>query len=208
MKIPTREYCEQLFFEHKVPHNIRKHCEKVRDVATLLAREIEKTGESVDIDVVERFALLHDLMKAVTLDELNADPRFDAPAPTREEIEAWKTLKEQYANLNEEEILFRILHDDYPDFATLIPYKRDPTRPLQDVPLEVKIVQYADWRVYSTTLVSLQQRIDDIEQRYDKTSTPEKRLFWQQEIDHAFAIERELFEILPFSPDELCKRLS
>ena len=99
MKLPPRDYCEKLFYDYKVPINIRKHCFKVNQAAVFLAKKLQ--DENIDIELIDRLTLIHDLMKAVTLDELKEDPRFNAPKPTEEELEMWKTLKEKYKDLRE-----------------------------------------------------------------------------------------------------------
>ncbi len=195
MKLPSKEKCEELFNEYRVPLNIKKHCEKVRDVAVFIANSMDI---EVDVDHVERLSLLHDLMKHATLKELKEDPRFGAPAPTQEQIEMHKKLRERFKGMHESKIMYSIFKEKYPEFAESI--KREAN--LGEKSWEEKIVAYADCVVFSTSITDIESRFKDIEERYNKLME-DRREAWKKEKEERRNIEKEIFEHLPFEPEKL-----
>lgn len=67
MKLPSREECMRLLREHNNPKNIIEHSLLVADVAVFLAKKIRANRIPVNVDLVERAALLHDVAKFETL---------------------------------------------------------------------------------------------------------------------------------------------
>lgn len=57
------EECESLFKEFSTPAHIRKHCFGVAKAALVLARELNKNGFSLDLELVRGAALMHDLVR-------------------------------------------------------------------------------------------------------------------------------------------------
>ncbi len=76
--------------------------------------------------------------------------------------------------------------------ASITHYKRLRT-------LEQKIVAYADKRVRERKVVSLDKRFAYFAQRYGTNKTAEGR----KSMKYYYALEKELFERIPFMPDEL-----
>ena len=72
-------------------------------------------------------------------------------------------------------------------------------------PTEVEIVNYADKRVMHDSIVSLEQRMDYILQRYGTTPMHRRRIqkLWQQ----TTTLEQKLFDGLPFEPAAVASRL-
>ena len=117
MKLPPREELEQMFDKYKIMINIKRHCEKVNQIAVFLAKKLKEAGEDVDVEFVDRSSLIHDLMKSVMLKELKKDDRFNAPEPTDEQLEMWKQLKEKYSwAKHESEILHDMFKNEYPEY--------------------------------------------------------------------------------------------
>jgi len=67
MNLPTHEQCIEILDEHEVPENVRKHCFSVNKVAVFLALKLKQKGIEINIDLVDRASLLHDLDKIKTL---------------------------------------------------------------------------------------------------------------------------------------------
>ena len=65
--LPTREQCIELLDEHEVPENVREHSFAVNKVAVFLARKLNEKGIGIDVELVDRASLLHDLDKIATL---------------------------------------------------------------------------------------------------------------------------------------------
>jgi len=66
-KLPSREECIAMFDEFDVPENVRAHSFMVNKVSVFLAQKLKEAGEDVDVDLVDRASLLHDLDKIPTL---------------------------------------------------------------------------------------------------------------------------------------------
>ena len=47
MKIPSDDFCRNLFDRYAVPETIRRHCDKVAKVGTFLAEKLRDTGVEV-----------------------------------------------------------------------------------------------------------------------------------------------------------------
>ena len=67
MKIPTREECEKLWDENNVPENVRKHMIMVNKAAMFLGKKLKEAGEEIDLELLDKASLLHDLDKIPTL---------------------------------------------------------------------------------------------------------------------------------------------
>lgn len=67
MKLPTHEECMRMMDEFNVPENVRAHSYMVNRVAVFLAKKLKEAGEDIDVDLVDRASLLHDLDKIPTL---------------------------------------------------------------------------------------------------------------------------------------------
>ena len=68
--LPTEQQCLEYFQQYKVPQNILEHCQKVRIIAVYIAEKLQQAGEKVNLELVERMALLHDLFKIACIDKL------------------------------------------------------------------------------------------------------------------------------------------
>ncbi len=166
MKLPSLEGCESLLQKHKVPGHIRAHSEAVRRVANFIAGKISARGGKVDSDVVDRAALLHDLMKAHCLQNR-----------CRHAAEAQKVLAAQgYAELGKIVKLHGL--EEVLGFNA-------------KTPLEAKIVWYADKRVTHDKICTLTERFDYLKQRYGSLSKQKMDEILSTE-KPAFAVEKEL----------------
>ncbi|MBI2147102.1 hypothetical protein HYU19_01335 [Candidatus Woesearchaeota archaeon] len=164
--LPSIEQALALFDEYKVPKNIKAHCQKVSEVATFIARKMERRGMVIDVELVRIGAALHDWMKAATLERLEETKQFGC-TPTPEEKAIWKKIRARFAGKHEGEIAAELLQDKYPQLAAFL-RKKDAIMIAPDAPQswELRMVHYADWRVLGDTIVSLQERMDDMSQRY------------------------------------------
>jgi putative nucleotidyltransferase with HDIG domain len=61
--IPTREQCIQILSDYCVPPRVRRHCLLVAKVAVRLAEALNSKGYSLNIQVIEAAALLHDIAR-------------------------------------------------------------------------------------------------------------------------------------------------
>jgi uncharacterized protein len=65
--IPTRQWIFSLFQDKGMPPHIIRHSMRVRMVAVVLAQAMLEAGHDIDILLVDRASLLHDICKAHTL---------------------------------------------------------------------------------------------------------------------------------------------
>lgn len=81
--VPTLEECEALYEDCGTPKPTRQHCRAVARVAVAFARAL---GDGLDLELVERAALVHDLAKGKSRHEIEGgrlleERGFDAIAP-------------------------------------------------------------------------------------------------------------------------------
>lgn len=199
MILPTEEQCLAYFDKFKVPNNIKNHCLKVREVALFLAKELNKNNVSVNIDLVDKSALLHDLFKMATLDSLEPTEHHDN-CFNDEEVKMWKHLRIKYPNMFENEIAHHLFKDDFPELAKTIKDACDPIK--EDKTIEEEIVHYADYVVMGQKVILLNDRLEYLKNRYQCEESYRKKY---EEL--AFQIEKEIFNKLGFDPRELSEKI-
>jgi putative nucleotidyltransferase with HDIG domain len=137
--IPDTKECIKILEDNDVAANIIEHCKKVSQTAVFLARELKKTGEKINIALLEAAALLHDLDKL-------------------------KTLK---ANEQHGKVAYEILKENYPEVAELV--KKHNLTYILDKGLqtwEEKVLNLSDARVLQDEIVPLSERFEYIRNRY------------------------------------------
>jgi putative nucleotidyltransferase with HDIG domain len=151
------------------------HSMQVCRVATVLTDNLTGTGFQLNFDLINAAALLHDITK------------------TR----SFKT-KENHAQTGGQ----YLAELGYAEVASLVRQhvrldKYPPTISIS----EAEILNYADKRVLHESVVSLEERLDYILEKY--TTIPEDRqrvyMLWEKTRE----IEAEIFRALSFSPDDL-----
>jgi len=137
--IPDKETCLKILEEHHVVGRIIEHCKMVAKVAVFLGKELKKTGEKIDVNLLEAAALLHDIDKLKTLDN----------------------------NENHGIVGSEILAKDYPEVSQLV--KNHVFTFLinnGDASWEQKILNYSDARVQEDEIVTLSERFEYGRNRY------------------------------------------
>lgn len=145
MKLPSREECLEMLKEHKNPEIIINHSLKVAELAKYLADSMKKNGVALNVDLVEKSALLHDVAKFASLD---SDIRHGIKG---KEIMLEKGYPE-IAKIVEEHALSEILEKD------------------RLKSWESRLVYYADKRVTKDKIVSLDERFSYLRKRYGTKS--------------------------------------
>ena len=206
MKVPTLPECHELFDQYKVPAGtVRVHCETVHNVATWLAEQLIAHGYQLDLNIIKPFSLLHDFMKVVVLERLT-DPPYNYQ-PTSEEITMHQKLRQQYTGMSETKVAYEILHQKYPEFATLFLELDELTLdPHAKVHQETKFIHYVDWRVLGNTVVPLQERLEYIYAKYGHWIT-KKNIDWEATKQEQYAYERKIFKMLSFRAEELGEKM-
>jgi len=173
--IPTREECFRLMAEYGMLGHIIDHSTEVARVALFLSAELNKRGQRIDIGLVETASLLHDLTKT----------------------ECFKT-KEDHAETGSQ-LLKRLGYERVGEVVAehiQLSKAKDP-----GLVSEEEVVNYADKRVQHDRIVSLEERFNDLQDRYGK----DQRAFGLlEELKRAtFAIENKIFSILMIDPNNL-----
>ncbi len=190
LKLPSHKQALALLNKFHVPSNIMEHSLLVNKVAMKIAKDLAKKID-VNIKLVDRASLLHDLFKYI---EFNAD-----------ELDVFcRKIKEKYKGMSHEEAAYRFFLYDYPELAKVIlnhGYKSiDKLNSIEE-----KIVYYADKRVMHNKIVSLTERLAEGHRRhaqktksfdYDSTKKIDSKIF---------ALEKELFTYLNYNPSLLNK---
>ncbi|MBU0535969.1 MAG: HDIG domain-containing protein [Nanoarchaeota archaeon] len=138
-KLPTHKQCMELLDEHNVPENVRKHSFAVNKVAVFLARKLKEKGIDIDVELVDRASLLHDIDKIATLGK-----------GTHGQLSKKILSEKGYARLGE------IVHKHV--FSAVLDGNLTTW--------EDKVVNYADKRCTEDNLVSLKDRFGYSRKKY------------------------------------------
>ncbi|MBI5388944.1 HD domain-containing protein [Candidatus Woesearchaeota archaeon] len=207
MKLPSKEECYALLATYKVPGHVIRHSEAVCRVAVFLAKRLKDKGMALDVQLVERAALLHDLLKTIDFQDFNAS---FGDKPSSQEIAFWQELKVKYKGMKHETAAYLLLKERYPQIAHVIlthRYSAILTEDERPKTWEEKLVYYADKRVKHDTIVSLQERFEDGRKRYGRLKTKEEQETTAR-IEHAIVmLEQEIFNPLGITPNQLVEEM-
>ena len=153
MNLPTKEECIKLLREHCATENVIKHSIMVSKVAKHIAEKFVKKGIEVNVELIEKAALLHDIGKIKCINNNN----------------------EKGHGKKAEEILEKKGHPELGRVARMhMLSKVDELKTWEE-----KIVFYADKRISKRKVVSLKKRYEDLEKRYkipEHKKTPIEKL--------------------------------
>jgi HD superfamily phosphodiesterase len=65
--IPSVQQCYDLMAKYEMLENIKAHSIMVERIASLIARGLQESGESLSLDLVTAGALMHDIAKTQSL---------------------------------------------------------------------------------------------------------------------------------------------
>ncbi|MFX1253012.1 MAG: HD domain-containing protein [Promethearchaeota archaeon] len=173
MLLPSFEEIEQWFKQFRLPKRVIDHCALVCRVSLFLGKKLQEKGQTINLELLEKGALLHDLDKIVSLER-----------------------KQGHG-----EIAAQFLSEQGMKEVALIAYRHRIDRlGTEDEPATwcEKIVFYADKICQNSTVTSLKNRLEDLIRRY-----PEYRESFYEKKPLILALEKEIFNYLDFSPKEL-----
>lgn len=199
MNIPTDEECERLLDYYCMPDNVRAHSEKVKKIAVLIAGELVKKGFDINVELVKKAAILHDIAKVIDFHEF--------PDAEKRCIETWKNLKKRFLGLNHTQAVMYLL-SDYPEVADVIrrhAYKAVIDEKYYPYSWEAKIVTYADKRVAHDQVVSLKYRFEEGHKRWQKKGKSYDEELIRKINDEYFRIEEEIFSQLDMNPEKIAE---
>ncbi|MCJ7748977.1 MAG: HD domain-containing protein [Desulfobacterales bacterium] len=173
--IPTRDECLRLMSQYGMMSHIIDHSIEVTKVALYFAMELNKRGQSIDLDLVEAASLLHDLTKSESL-------------KTKEDhAQTGSQRLKGMGYVRVGEVVAEHVH---------LARKNDPS-----LVTEEEIVNYADKRVEHDRIVSLEERFCDLMDRYGKSQKASEQI--EQLKKATFEIENKIFSILGIDPSDL-----
>jgi putative nucleotidyltransferase with HDIG domain len=151
------------------------HSLQVCSVAVFLADSLAENKPGLNRDLVQASSLLHDITKTRSI-----------------------TTKEDHAETGAE-----LIHElGYPEVASIIGQHVRLNDYAVSGPLrEAEIVNYADKRVLHDRVVSIKERMDDIQNRYARTKEQKQRVAWFWE--KIKRLETKIFIRLAFAPEDL-----
>jgi len=164
--LPTRKECFDIISRYHVPSHIVKHSVASAKLAVFLAQRLNANGVQVDIDLVDRACLLHDILRVC--DVSNSDyGRFEQPV-TGDDKAKWRRLKEKYNRLGHEYAAYEVLKEQYPVLALTIRRHRYTALLDEDekpTTWEEKLVYYTDKRIMHDRIVPLDERLQEAHKR-------------------------------------------
>jgi uncharacterized protein len=199
----TPEKSLKLLEKLKLPKHIVSHSKKVAYVCGIIADKYLEKGIKIDKDLLISAAYLHDLVR--TIDFSDEAYRNLCKNYKKEDIKIWEQLKKKYKGLDHSEAAYKYLYNMGEKKIALIVKKHrfDAVLSVKDKPktIEEKIMTYADKRVLHEKIVSLRERLDDGEIRYN----PEGKNLARQKKIHKkyFEMENEIFGKIDLNPDDI-----
>ena len=163
-----------------MPDHIVVHSMQVCRVAVCLAGHLNSEGNHLDGQLLQAAALLHDITKSRSFETAENHALTGGQQLTDLGYPEIGDLVRQHVRL-----------DDY----------SDP----QDIS-EAVIVNYADKRVLHDRIVSLDERMRYIQERYGTQPQHKQRiqLLWNK----TQALEKQMFKQMPFPPEDLHRHLA
>lgn len=212
INLPTKQECMHLIkVTYRMPQNIIDHSIQVNKVAVFLATKLKEKNIEINLDLVDRASILHDIMKMIEIDPIRGliFPENKAFTISKKDRSIWMDMKKRYGHLTHEEAAYKIFKEKYPEMALII--KKHGYTNLEGEnklnTIEEKLVHYADKRVSHSNIVPMKERLNEGHVRYK-----EKNLL--KGIDEEFIkivdeklveLEKEIFNKLDFSPEEIPK---
>ncbi len=205
-RLPTLKECLDLLKEYRVPANIIRHSLAVTKLACFLAQALKRRSVSVDADLLERAALLHDVVRVCDFKELNYE--MLGQVVTLQDKAKWAELAARYKTLGHELAAYEILKDKYPAVALTVKKHRylamldEEQRPRT---WEEKLLFYADMRVMHDKIVPLTVRLADGHKRnvHFHGTKAQSRINTAKVDPLIYQLEKEIFEKLDFQPDDV-----
>ena len=174
--IPTIAQCFSLMKQYGMLANIKAHSLVVEKVASLIARGLRQAGQNVVLEKVSAGALMHDIAKTECL-----------------------RTKKDHAKRGEKICLdhqFYEIADIVAEHIVLAGFDSDHRV------REKEIVYYADKRVNHDAVVSLDERLRYLLDHYGRNEKAICDLI-QRNFSVCRDVERKIFSILPFGPDDV-----
>jgi len=204
--LPTRKECLAMLAEYHVPPNIVRHNQAVAKLAVFLAQRLNENGAAIDVDLLEKAGLLHDMMRVFDFPEPDYQ-RFELNLPAEEKAK-WRRLHAKYKAMTHEDAAYDVLKKKYPALALTIKRHRymamldEKDRPET---WEEKLLYYADMRVMHDKIVPLKQRLAEGHKRniHMHGSAAQSKINTAKVDPLIDKMEKEIFEKIGLIPLEV-----
>ncbi len=155
--------------------HIVNHSLKVAEVALFISKELNRRGHSIDLRLVEAAALLHDFTKTECLRTREDHALTGSKALAGMGFERVGAVVREHIRLSKKRSPFRVSEEE--------------------------IVNYADKRVKHDQVVTLEERFEDLRERYGKN--PKAIELLENLKESTLEIEKKIFSILEIDPNDL-----
>lgn len=184
--LPSKEIILEWRKEVMLPPHIADHCDAVAAFSVQLAKKLHSEGKLVRTVALERAGMCHDLLRFLDFRE-GAGPA-EVDDTLRPE---WENIRTRFPGLRHEAAVTGLLQEKgYVELAKIVETHGLSAPPSDNATIEQMLLYYADKRAKVSTIVSLEERIRDLEERYSKTGDGKKYTVWY---DKTRAMERALF---------------
>lgn len=185
--------------KYAMPHHVRKHCEKVSELALSIGEKLVAKSYKLDLKNLKYACLLHDLVRVI--DFKTWEPEKFAQHVSQKELTLWNKLRKKYKGRHHADVGEEILNSlGEATIARLIHAHKFENILKQNTELiswEEKLIYYADKRVKHDQIVSLEERLTDAYKRnIGKKPIPRKT---QQAFEKIYFLEKEIFETIEMS---------
>ena len=189
ISIPTDDQISEWRDEVMLNELAINHCDKVAEVASKLSRHLLENGIIVRPATTRQAAALHDLFRFVDFSKKQIiDLGIDL---NDEQRKCWEEWKKKYSGKTHEGAAFNfICEKGFPAIAKIVESHGLKDAFPNPVTTEEKIVHYADKRVTFDKIVSLDERFDDLRERYQ---SGKKIAEWEDKYEKVRELEKELF---------------
>ena len=175
----------------ELPLHIVAHCKAVAELAEKLGMHLTTQGHIVRLAALKRAGLVHDLLRFVDFlpGAAHVEEKSEEPA-------VWQDMKKKYEGMRHEPACAKFLQEKgYGALAQIVEVHGLRLPPHSRRTVEQKLLYYADKRVKLDTVVSLDERFTDFQERYGSSDERVKEgSIWYKE---AHALEQELFHGTP-----------
>jgi uncharacterized protein len=177
--IPSVAECFELMDQYRMLANIRTHSLVVARVTECLARSLQRLGHHVSLEIAVAGALLHDIAKTQCLESTANHAREGRKICARHRFDEVADIVGEHIRL-----AGGVTPGGYP---------------------EKEIVFYADKRVNHERIVSLDERLAYILDRYGREHQPRRQAILEN-FEQCRQVEAKVFGGLDFGPEELGRR--
>jgi uncharacterized protein len=174
--IPSVDFCFQLMDKYQMLDNIRAHSLLVARVAHLISRGLRKAGVDISVRRATTGALLHDIGKTTSLNSDQDHAEVGRQICIQNQLHEIADIVGQHVRLRG--------YDQYQNCS------------------EREVVYYADKRVNHDRIVTLEERLIYILDRYGGNKQGLNTAI-KMNFDLCKDVEKKLFRKLPFGPDSL-----